>query len=228
MSLLDQVEEVLTKYPRIRLSPQKEGAYRLSGRLIFNGELEGYPNLLTEYNIDVLIPKEYPKALPEVTEIENKIPYKDRFHRNGDGTLCLGNPYQLILAMGSTMSLLSFFDKCLIPYLYKVELILKGFCSEFVGGELAHGKNGILDDFCELFELKSREDGENVICLLTLKKRIANKYCCPCGCGLRLGKCKLHIKLNLLRKNYPRNAFRSILKSAGIFTSKNMLQKWHS
>lgn len=39
------------------------------------------------------------------------------------------------------------------------------------------------------------------------EKRIANKKLCPCGCRLRLGRCPLHHRLNIIRPAAPRSWF---------------------
>ena len=68
---------------------------------------------------------------------------------------------------------------------------------KMVFGELSHGNMGLLEDYLELYE---KEQIEVVRSLVNKKKRVANKILCPCGCHQRLGKCKLHYKINALRE----------------------------
>ena len=72
-----------------------------------------------------------------------------------------------------------------MPYLYAVSKKLQ-YGGDFAFNELAHGELGIIADYCDLFGLKKREQVINVLELLGMKPRIANKKPCPCECGRRL------------------------------------------
>jgi hypothetical protein len=80
---------------------------------------------------------------------------------------------------------------------------------DFVFGELAHGDQGIVDDYSAMLGLKERHQVTQAIHLLGLKKRLANKKPCPCGCGKRLGSCPFHHKLNEFRKMAPVSWFKA-------------------
>ena len=51
-----------------------------------------------------------------------------------------------------------------------------------------------------MFNLDSDEQVQELIKLFGLKKRIANKKKCICGCNKRLGKCKLSFQIHSLRE----------------------------
>src|SRR5207302_8547551 len=53
----------------------------------------------------------------------------------------------------------------------------------------------------------------SVLCLLSMKKRRANKLPCPFGTGMRLGCCH-NRKLNMLREKLGRGWFSSLLHGA--------------
>ena len=135
-------------------------------------------------------------------EICGKIPRNGKFHVNPDGTLCLGSPLRLLWKINSAPSLTGFIDTCLVPYLYAVSYKLKH-GGDFVFGELDHGVQGIVEDYSVILGLKEREQIKRAIQLLGMKKRIANKKPCPCGCGKRLGICPFHKKLNEFRQKIP-------------------------
>ncbi len=86
----------------------------------------------------------------------------------------------------------------MVPYLYGISYKLKN--GEFPFGELAHGVQGIIDDYLNIFDLKTYGQLLNTLKLLEMKKQRANKEPCPCGCGRRLGVCSFHNKLNDYRK----------------------------
>lgn len=92
-----------------------------------------------------------------------------------------------------------FAEKCLVPYLYAVSYKIKNGGDLFFG-ELAHSSQGVLQDYCELFGVNTKLQVFQVLKLLALKKRIANKMLCPCGCNRKLGSCILHFKLNKFRE----------------------------
>jgi hypothetical protein len=144
--------------------------------------------------------------LPGVVETANKIPRDCKYHVNRDSTLCLGSPLRLLLKLSQTPSLVGFSEKCLVPYLYAVSKKLQ-FGGEFAFHELAHGEPGIIADYCDLLGLKNRVQVINVVRLLGMKRRIANKKPCPCECGRRLGRCPLHKKLSSFRKMASRSWF---------------------
>ena len=73
-------------------------------------------------------------------------------------------------------------------------------------GELPHGKNGIIEDYMQLLNLRSHSSVKEALQLMSQKKRIANKKTCPCQCGKRLGKCETRHKINNLRKLMPRSS----------------------
>ncbi len=86
-----------------------------------------------------------------------------------------------------------------IPYLYAISLNLKN-GGKLVFGELAHYGPGMLQDYAQLFALASSEQARYALELLGMKRRIANKYACPCGCGVRLGRCRFRHRLLPLRR----------------------------
>lgn len=86
-----------------------------------------------------------------------------------------------------------------VPYLYAVSHKLQH-GGPFPFGELAHGTPGALDEYVDLFGLEDRTKIKQALYLLGLKKRIANKRPCPCGCEKRLGVGTFNRRLLPLRK----------------------------
>jgi hypothetical protein len=86
----------------------------------------------------------------------------------------------------------------------------------FPFGELDHGKQGVIADYLNLFGLSTEEQIEQALSLLGVKKRLANKKPCPCGCGKRLGTCRFHHRINDFRKVAARSWFKDHLNRMGI------------
>ena len=189
-------------------APCKDAGVCLRGKFRFKASVSGGDEIDDSYKLEIVVPEKFPQALPKVTETGGKIPCDGNFHVNPDGTLCLGSPLRLLRKVHSAPNLTGFADKCLVPYLYAVSYkLMHG--GDFVFGELAHGDQGIVDDYFVMLGLKERHQVTRAIQLLGLKKRLANKKPCPCGCGKRLGACTFHHKLNEFRKMAPVSWFKS-------------------
>jgi hypothetical protein len=67
---------------------------------------------------------------------------------------------------------------------------------------------GVIDDYAKLFGLQEREQVIRALDLLGMKRRIANKKPCPCGCGRRLGRCSFNVSLGKFRDWASRTWFR--------------------
>ena len=205
---LNSLSQFLRDYPGMSTTPYSGTGMRLRGKFRFKANVQGYDEIDDFYMLEIIVPDEFPRGLPEVKETGGKIPRDGNFHVNPDGTLCLGSPLRLLRKVHSSPSLTGFADKCLVPYLYAVSYkLMHG--GDFVFGELAHGDQGIVDDYFVMLGLKERPQVTQAIRLLGLKKRLANKKPCPCGCGKRLGACPFHHKLNEFRKMAPISWFRA-------------------
>lgn len=205
MTKLDGLTEFLADYPRMSLQPTRLSETIIHGQFQFKASGVG---LTTEdtFELEIQINKRFPNEIPEVRETAGKIPKTGDYHVNPDETLCLGSHLRLKRALAETPDLVSFTEKCLVPYLFNVSIKLRD-GGDFVTGELAHGTVGILHDYMEMFRLSDPIQVIYALELLGTKKRIANKKPCPCGCRLRLGRCPLHHRLNNFRNAAPRSWF---------------------
>jgi len=205
---LNSLNQFLDDYPGMSTAPCSDAGICLRGRFRFKASISGNDELEDFYMLEIFVPDKFPQALPEVKETGGKIPRSGNFHIYSDGSLCLGSPLRLLKKIHSAQNLTGFADKCLVPYLYAVSYkLLHG--GDFVFGELAHGDQGIVDDYSIMLGLQERNQITQAIQLLGVKKRIANKRPCPCGCGKRLGACRFHHKLNEFRKMAPVSWFKT-------------------
>lgn len=205
---LNNLSQFLDDYPGMSTAPCLVAGVCLRGEFRFKAIVSGGDEIVDSYMLEIVVPDKFPQALPKVMETGGKIPRDGNFHVNSDGTLCLGSPLRLLIKIQQSPSLTGFADQCLVPYLYAVsyKLIHGG---DFVFGELAHGDQGIVDDYSKLLGLKDKHQVKQAIKLLGMKKKIANKMPCPCGCGKILGKCSFHQKLNEFRRMAPTSWFRA-------------------
>jgi len=189
----------------MRAKPNVRAGLLLEG--VFSFRVEVPREITDSYCLRIDVPELFPAELPIVTELDFKIPRHESFHLNPDASLCLGSPIRILQKLSRRPSLVGFAESCLVPYLYAISHKLR-FGGKLPFNELAHGKNGTLDDYIELFRLKTRSEAEAAIRLLAMKKRLANKQKCPCGCGARVGKCDFNWTLRKFRRLASRSWFR--------------------
>lgn len=201
------VTQFLHDYPWMTIEPSRGADLILKGKFDFKANIEKRPEIVDSYSLWISVPSGFPQALPEVKELDRKIPRDGKHHVNPDDTLCLGSPLRLLKKVNAKPNLTGFAEDCLVPFLYAIshKLLYGG---DFIFSELPHGEEGILDDYQKLFDLTNSIQVKLAIKLLGMKKRLANKHPCPCGCDKRLGKCVFHLKLNKYRTMASRTWFK--------------------
>ena len=200
------MDELLGKYPGLRLRPAEKGYTTITGSFEFSAQARRQRQVTDSYEISIYVPPDFSRTPPLVQETDGRIP-RD-YHKLDTGHLCLGSPTRLRLILAETPKLLSFVERCVVPYLYGYSLVEGGSAPPF--GGLSHGFLGWRDDLADLLGTNDDDVLLGFLRALTLRKRIANKAPCPCGTGLRVGRCHNH-KLNVLRKKLGRRYFSSLL-----------------
>jgi hypothetical protein len=203
------LRDVLNAYPELALKPVRDARSALEGELRFSAERDGLPRLTTSFRVRIEFADD-PTSLPITTELEGRIPRTPDHHVNPDGSLCLGSPFRLRLALARDATLLAYIDRCLVPFLYAAE-IREAQSGALVFGELAHGSAGLLSELEQAFGLRGKGPVLAVLSLLALRRRVANKRPCPCGCDRRLGSCRLHQRLVPIRRAVHRAAIRATI-----------------
>lgn len=205
-----EIRKFLKDYPGMAIVPSKSSALVLKGVFTFKATLKGRMTITDSYQIQIAISDKFPRTIPTVTELSRKIPRDGKHHINPDGSLCMGSPLRLLQKIYEKPTLVGFAENCLVPYLYGVSYKVQT-GNDFPFGELAHGNEGIFNDYMVLLGLKTKDQVRQALMLLGMKKHIANKNKCPCNCGKRLKKCKFRDKLNQYRKFAPRTWFQNHL-----------------
>ncbi len=189
------MREFVRDYELMAIRPRAGNTPLLKGRFAFIACHPDTGEIKDAFDLEIDVPKNFPRELPTVTEVGGRIPPTKPYHVNQyDYSLCLGSPLRLRLLLSAKPSLVGFAETCLVPYLSGISYKLKtGKALPF--GELDHGFPGVFADYQVLFGLKSPEQVLATLRVLGKKKRIANKLPCPCGCRLRLGRCLFRMKL---------------------------------
>ena len=208
------LENFLAAHPRIRIIEINNDQLVLAGEYHLKARLAGSQLVDRTYKLRLICPRDYPKKLPKVIDEEKYFSRNQEYHTYSDGSFCLGSELKIKLLLQGNHSLTVFFEEIIDRFLYSVTHRIE--FGVFPYGELAHGEQGLIDDYGEMFGLNGKLAVVRALHALGKRKREANKFPCPCCCGLRLGCCDYRFVLNKFRNIDRRRWFREHLK--GSFT----------
>ncbi|MEX0652541.1 MAG: SEC-C metal-binding domain-containing protein [Phycisphaeraceae bacterium] len=198
--VIEQMDNVQAEHSGLELVRDTDGRLCVRGPVGFAMDYEGHA-IEDTYEIEIVIPDDFPDAPPTVKETAGAIPAD--FHQfKSSGTLCLGAPVDVRRRFAQHRTLIGFINGQVIPYLYSYS------CYRDHGvlphGELDHGSSGLLDYYMEHF-------GATGLTTLKLLKCLADGFApplgpCPCGSGRKLRDCH-GPKLDELRPHYQPELF---------------------
>ena len=198
--VIDQMSEVQTEHPDLELVLSYSGEMIVQGAIRFSINLEGR-TVKDEYQIEMIVPIDYPDSPPAVRETGKAIP--DDFHKfSKSGNLCLGAPIEVRRVFAQHKTLLGFINLQVIPFLFSYSHFRD--YGELPHGDLAHGMPGLLDYYKNFFRV-------DAIKVMKLLKLLADDFTpplmkCPCDSGKVLQDCHGY-KLDELRPHYSPQAF---------------------
>jgi len=181
--LQEHYNELVQAYEGLNLYINKDGPSYVRGKLKFSVQ-DGQITIDDAFEMELLIPENYPSDPPVVFETGGRIP--EGFHKYSDKSLCLGTPLEIRMKFKENPTLLAFTREQIIPFLYS-------FCyyekyGRMPYGEHAHGGQGILESYKHIFHTNS-----DISTLGLLKILAENNYRghhdCPCGSGKKLRNC---------------------------------------
>lgn len=181
----------------------------LEGRLEFVLEPLGLPRIEDCYSVRIEVPLGPTDSVPEVFETGRRISRDADHHVNPNGALCLGSPWGVQQLLGRPVSLVALVERCVIPFLYAATRRAQGH-NEYPFSELPHGRAGLLDDYSSILGVEHSAAVLQALEALARRRREANKLPCPCGCRVRLGRCRYRFVLDKLRQRMVRSSFRNI------------------
>lgn len=192
-------------HPELLLTHLPNCGLCIEGNLSFNAKKTGSDCIEDTYSIRCEVNAGFPREVPKAFETGGRI--QAGYHKFTDSSLCLGSPLRQRVILGRAPTLHGFIEVLLVPYLYNHSYFEQH--GRLPVGELSHGATGLIEDYEDLFKVTGARPCIEMLSLLGLKKRVANKRPCPCGSGLRLGRCHNRV-LNPLRKIDTRNYFRML------------------
>lgn len=184
VSIENNILDFIKIYPQFIVVNENEG-FLLSGLYHLFKEHNGiYIEDFFYLKIFVSAPPNY-GLIPIVYE-DGRI--GDFQHKYLDNSLCLGIPLEILAFLKKTrFNLVLFFERYIIPYLYNA--IYFEIYRNMPFGEWAHGINGYLEFFKEIFKIKSDENTKSFINYLLAHKYYKGHNLCPCNSGLKIREC---------------------------------------
>lgn len=210
-----QLDEFLAENPKFRIAELNNEQVVLSGEYHLKAHLAGSQIIDKTYRLRCVCAKDFPRKLPLVFEEGGYFPRTEEFHTYSDGRFCLGSELKVKGVLRTDHTIRGFFDSVVDPFLYSLSHRIE--YGHYPFGELAHGEKGLIDDYEDLFGVKGKASVLLVLRILGKRKREANKFPCPCSCGLRLGRCNFRFTLNKWRTIERRRWFTEHLSKS--FTS---------
>lgn len=174
-----------------------------------------YKNIKNEYDIEIIIPENYPKAIPLARETKGKIP-KDWHHNKG--YFCLETPFNVWKIFREKETLLNFVDNLVVPYLISYSNYSNNIdCFK----EHAHGARGVLDEYKKYFNVKDDLVAFKLLRILA-EKSYRGHHSCPCGSGNKIRDCHgKYIRSIAFDKKYINYNFMHDYLEIGILLEKD-------
>ncbi len=181
--ILEQLEELRRVFGPFMLSPAGQGKFCIRGHLGFTVEING-DSIDDDYDIELLIPPDYPLSPPGARETSNKLPRCADWHTYPDGTLCLGSHLAVRITFSQHASLLWFVREQVVRFLSWMSYKRK--YGRMPYPELSHGCSGLLEN---LRDLLATSDDNTVLHLLMRLATGATRGKCPCQSGKAFEDC---------------------------------------
>lgn len=181
--VLKDFEHLKEKYCEMTTLRRENLNYSISGNVSLIDPDSG--KIWETYSLRINIPYSYPKELPSIFEIGNKIP-KNR-HINSDGTCCLAPTVEQWLILGNKYTLVDFIDKLVIPFLATQKLVECG--QGWNNGEYAHSGEGLLEYYKQKLLINKTEVVLNCLYNLNIIATTHANQVCFCRSGSKFKSC---------------------------------------
>ena len=184
-TVLAEITVLLEQQPLLAISEVNKGI-KIKGnyKICFQIENEIFEDY---FALEISIPDSFPDDIPTVRTTDRKI-HADNYkgHVYPDGQFCLELDTVIVAFLQYNHNLLSFLTRFLDTYLCGFLYYQEHNCMPF--GEHKHGVLGLMDYYCELFEIT---DINIAYLLLTcvFKENLKGHIQCPCQSGKRYRDC---------------------------------------
>lgn len=177
------IQKVMEKYPSWE-HKECDGEDIFCGELLLN-HIYNDVRMTGKFNVEIVVPRDYPLALPIVNELSNCIA-EGYPHRYEGGQLCLASNLELMMFFNRNNDISIFVEQYIIPYLYTYKYY------EFFGiypyGERSHGPMGDLEYLKDLLAVNDWSQVYNIM-IFVMNSHYRGHIQCPCGSGKRIRNC---------------------------------------
>lgn len=213
---MQQVKELLHLYPGLQLSSEDTGQIVITGNILVNRKAKRF-FLYKEYKVKIVVPL-FSDELPYIVDIGHCIDASYP-HRYSDGKLCLETDTSIRIRFIEGFSLSTWVSEYVEIYFFSYEYYQRQ--GEFPFGDRAHGIEGIIQTYEELF------NEENALKTLKLMKSIVSQpyrghMLCPCGSEKKFRSCHGLT----VRKYYMDNRLKAIILD-DYHTIKEVVQNYN-
>jgi hypothetical protein len=142
-----------------------------------------------EYGIVLVLPGNYPKAIPDLLCNDPKLPIGnlDR-HIMSNGMACLGVQAEIRMHWPPGSTVANFLDRLVAPFL-AWQVYYDAYHNPPPWGGRSHFEKGILEFYAELFKVPADLAVIDFMQILARKNRPKGHEPCPCNSGKPLRKC---------------------------------------
>jgi hypothetical protein len=160
-----------------------------SGLLVAKGPFPIFKEgvIIRRYILALVFPKNYPEWVPTVFMLEPHVKYIPDRHIFNNGGACLCLPHEVMQHLPNGIRFADFLDRLLAPWLIGQASYDKH--GKWPLPARAHNREGILEGFSDLLDIKEPEVVERYARLLVRKNPAKGHEPCPCGSELKLRDC---------------------------------------
>lgn len=204
----ETINRLQSDLPEFKIDTSGSDSKTIIGSLQINHVYNDF-RVNESFDIEIVLPDEYPYAIPTVRETGNKI-NKKYPHIYRDGQLCLGIEGEIMLRCDGAINLKFLIDAYIVPYLFSYRYYER--YNEYPFGERSHGGIGILESYAEYFDLENLKNTYDF-----LRYAISHQYRghlpCPCNSSKKIRNCHGDI---LKRINESNSIKQILIKDLGI------------
>jgi hypothetical protein len=180
-----EYNEANIKYRKL-LPPEKVGGgFVLKGSIDVVDDDGGYWD---NYEVSILVSSNYPMELPILLETGKKIERHEDWH-NREGICCLSTNAKMYSVLGKNITLFNWLEKFAHPFLANHVYRIK--TGNYANKEFDHGTEGIIQGYCEIFNVKTEIEVVERLELICGSKKLGRNDSCFCGGGKKYKKCFL-------------------------------------
>jgi hypothetical protein len=146
-------------------------------------------NFLEEFEVALLIPKNYPYGVPDFFETSQKLPRGEEDHINAIGLCCVEMDLDLMVQARRGIRLCDFLTMKVYPFLLSV--LHKMSEGTYPGGDYAHGTEGRLQRYRQKLETSDDFFVLDALEVALSRRSVGRNDPCWCGSGIKAKRCHL-------------------------------------